>query len=117
MLTQKLGILSSSEHNQKRILFEKLEQSIREKREDWCKIRKKNVKDLIIEKYVVTMKIENDLSYVQARKLAAIIFLSLQFKTITNKDINYEDGEINSINGISFKNGKIVLNKTILNFS
>jgi hypothetical protein len=97
------------------LLFEKLEQNIREKREDWCKIRRKNIKDLIIEKYVVNMMIKNNLKYYQARKLAAVIFVAMQFKTITNSDINYNEGEILSINGISFKEGKIILNKNILN--
>jgi len=116
LLTKKLGILSASEHNQKKIFFEKLKQSTREKREEWNQIRKKNLKDLIIEKYVVSMKVQNKLSFMQARKLKAIIFLAFQFKTITSKDINYEEGEIKSIDGISFREGKIILSKTVLNF-
>ncbi len=114
LFTQKLGIFSASEHNRQKLIFEQMEQSIRERREDWSKIRKKNVKDLIIESYVVDMKKQHNLSYVQARKLAAIIYLALQFKTVTNKDINYSAGEIVSIDGISFRDRQIVLNKGVL---
>lgn len=113
LLTEKLGILSANEQNQKRLLFEELEKNMREKSEEWCKIRKKNIKDLIMEKYVVSMKQKYNLSLVQARKLMSVIYLAMQFKTITPKDIEYVDGEILSINGISFREGKIVLNKTI----
>lgn len=113
LLTDKLGILSANEQNQKRLLFEELEKSMRDKNEEWGKIRKKKIKDLIIEKYVVAMKREYKLSFTQARKLLAYIYLGTQFKTITPKDVDYADGKIVSINGISFREGKIVLNKSV----
>ena len=115
LLTDKLGILSANEQNQKRLLFEELEKSMRDKNEEWGKIRKKKIKDLIIEKYVVSMKNEYCLSFVQARKLLAYIYLGAQFKTITPKDVEYVEGEIVSINGISFREGKIILAKAVSN--
>jgi hypothetical protein len=113
LLAEKLGILSTSEQNQKRLLFEELEKNIRENSEEWGKIRKKNIKDLILEKYVVNMKQKYNLSIIQARKLMAVIYLATQFKKLTSKDIEYSNGEIISINGITFREGKIVLNKNI----
>ena len=117
ILTEKLGILSVNEHNQKRLLFEEIETGMRETSEEWSKIRRKNIKDIIIEIYVVTMKRTYNLSIIQARKLKSAIHLALQFKTITPADVEYVDGEIISIDGISFRQGKIVLNKTVTNFS
>jgi hypothetical protein len=113
LLTKKLGILSLREKAKKRIDFHKIEEQIRESRKNWNSIKKKNVKDLLIEKYVISMKNKHKLSIKQTRYLLSIIFISMVFKVITSKDINYSDGKINSIAGIDFEKKKVILERNV----
>ena len=53
------------------------------------------------------------LSFKQAQELLSHIFIGLVFKVISVKDIKYKDGVITSIDGISFENKKINIEKNI----
>ena len=102
LLGEKLGILSYKEKLQKRVDFYQTESRIKKTREEWCNIKKKNIKDLLIEKYVIDMKKKYNLSIKQAKFLLSIIFISMVFKVITSKDIVYSDGRIQNIESINF---------------
>lgn len=116
LLVKKLGLLSHKDKIKKKIDFTLLEDEIKENRKSWSNIRKKNIKDLLIENYVINMKNKFTLSIKQARNLLSIIFIGMVFKVISVKDIVYEDGEIKNINGISFKQNEIILEKDIYTF-
>ena len=57
------------------------------------------------------MKKKYNLSFVKSKKLLSIIYMGIIFKCINNADINYSNGLIHSINGISFEENKIIINK------
>ena len=116
LLSKKLGLLSHKDKIKKKINFNALENEIKENRKSWSNIRKKNIKDLLIENYVIDMKKKYLLTIKQARHLLSIIFIGMVFKVISIKDIIYEDGVIKSINGISFKKKEIIIEKDIYNF-
>lgn len=116
LLVKKLGLLSHKDKIKKKIDFTLLEDEIKENRKSWSNIRKKNIKDLLIENYVIDMKNKFSLTVKQARNLLSLIFIGMVFKVITVKDIIYEDGIIKNINGISFKNKEIILEKDIYVF-
>ena len=111
LFINKLGILSQKEKLKKRIDFNKIEQDLKESRKNWINIRKKNIKDLLIEKYVIDMKKLYNLSITQTKYLLNIIVNSIVFKTINSKDIEYYDNKIHNIKGITFSNNKIILLK------
>jgi hypothetical protein len=113
LLTKKLGILSNIEKDKKRKKFNEIEEEIGETKKTWCDIKKKNIKDMIIEKYTIDMKKKHKLSDNNTKKLLSIIIIALLFKTITSKDIVYKEGKILEIKGINFKNDNIILNKKI----
>jgi hypothetical protein len=113
LLTQKLGILSLKEKTQKKIDFHEIEKNIKQSRQDWSSIRKKNIKDYMYEQYVIDMKHKYSLSLKQCKFLLAIIMISITFKTITSKDIIYKDDKIQQITSIDFAKGKIILNKPL----
>jgi len=116
LLTKKLGILSYKEKINKRAEFHKTEERIRDSRQSWSHIKKKNVKDLLIERYVIDMKKKHSLSIKQSKFLLSIIFISIVFKVISNKDIEYHDGKIHNIIGIEFsEDGEIQIKKNIYN--
>ena len=57
LLTIKLGLLSPQDRVKQKHEFEELENSIRYLRNSWSSIRKKNTKELLVELFVIKMKI------------------------------------------------------------
>lgn len=113
LLTEKLGILSHKEKAQKRLDFHELEKNIKQSRQEWASIRRKNVKDIMYEKYVIDMKHKYSLTTKQCKYLLAIILLSIMFKTITSKDIIYKDDKIQNIVGLEFAKGRVILKRPL----
>lgn len=115
LLTEKLGIYSQKQKEQKKIDFHEVEKNIRNSRQDWNNIRRKNVKDAMYEKYVINMKNKYNLSIKQCKYLLSMLTLSLIFKTITSKDITFKDNNIENIEGINFKEGNVEFTRSIKN--
>lgn len=113
LLTEKLGILSQKEKAQKRVEFFEMEKNIKKTQKDWTSIRRKNVKDTLYEKYVIEMKKKHGLSQKECKYLLSVITLAITFRTITSKDIIFENDQIQSINGIDFEDGKIILSRPL----
>jgi hypothetical protein len=110
LLQTKLNIHSSSEliNKQKYISNRLGEQPIL----TWNEIRKKNIKDILIENYVIEMSNKYKLTPVQSRKLLSLITIGLQFKFLTPKDIHF-DTKIQTINGIEYRDGEFYFNHLI----
>jgi hypothetical protein len=113
LLTEKLGILSQKEKMQKKILFEEIEKNIKESRTTWLSIRKKNIKDILYERYILEMKKAYNLSNKDCRYLSSLINISMTFKTLSPKDIIYENDKITKIEGIDFEKEKIIFNRPL----
>ena len=113
LLNERLGLLSTSERAAKMAEFHRIAESLQEKNMEWSKIKKKNTKDQLIEIFVASMKDEHSLSLKRARQLLAVIFIAMMFKVISAKDINYSDGKIHSIEGITFAKGDFSMDKNI----
>ena len=121
LLTKRLGLLSYREKVKKKKIFTDLEDSIKDTRKKWVDIKKKNMKELLIELYVTRMKNKHQLSIKQAKYLISIILLAMVFKVITSANINYSDGRIVSIDGIDFSKKQVIIKKNLysleVNFS
>lgn len=115
ILTKKLGLLSQRERIKKRKAFTDIEETIKESRKNWFDIKKKNIKELLIELYVTQMKIKHSLTIKQTKYLFSIIMIALTFKVITCDDIVYDNGNITSIDGIEFSKKQIIIGKKIYN--
>ncbi len=107
MLVTELGLLSQREKVKRKLEFQDLEDQLQESCQDWAKLRKKNVKKALIERFVIRMKEKNNLTMQQARRLLSAITLAISFKVITPKDIDYRDNMIHSINGVNVQNGGV----------
>jgi hypothetical protein len=68
----------------------------------WGDIKRKNIKDTLIENFVLDQKNKYALTYSQTRDLLNIINIGLIFKYITYKDIIIVDGKITEISCIVF---------------
>jgi hypothetical protein len=115
LLMNKLGLLSQQERLDKRKAFSEYENTIKDSRQTWANIKKKNTKELLIELYVVRMKGKHSLSLKQSRHLLSIITVALCFKVLTGDDICYKDGQIMSIDGVDFLNKQVVIRRDLYN--
>lgn len=81
--------------------------------DDWGSIKKKNLKEVMIERFVIDMKKTYNLTSKQSKNLVSIIFLGFVFKVFISSDVKVSEGKIESINGLEFSEGKIILQKNI----
>lgn len=116
LLTTKLGILSQKEKLQKNILFHNMEKSIKENRQEWTTIRKKTIRNILYERYVIDMKNKHNLSIHQCRYLLSVLIIATMFKNISSKDINFVDDRIQNIDGITFTDNDIHISDNIISF-
>ena len=113
LLVKKLGLLSIRDKLNKKIDFNNIEEELKHARKNWNNIRKKNIKDMLIENFAIKMKNKHSLNLKQSRKLISSIFIGMIFKVISSKDINYENGEILSIDGFSFNENEVIIERDI----
>ena len=73
---------------------------------EWENIKKKSLKDILFQNYLIHIKETYELRDVQIKKLYNLINLGLMLKSIKNSDIIYENGKIKDIKGIVFTKGK-----------
>lgn len=107
LFKEKLNIMSK---NDRKILideFEEVEKNLKSiKNTDWSEIKKKSLKDILFQNYLINIKKTYELSDNQLKKLYNSINLGVMLKSIKNSDIIYENGEIKEIRGISLSKGK-----------
>lgn len=109
----KLKLKSKLDHfNDKRIFLSVLSQ---QSCNEWVQIKKKNIKDILIEMYVIDMKNKHHLSATQTKQLFSIIMLGFNFKLLTNKDIIYNTSitRIENIEGIVITHKRIFLDREL----
>jgi hypothetical protein len=107
LLKERLNIMSK---NDRKILineFEEVEKKLKStKNIDWNDIKKKSLKDILFQNYLIDVKRNYELRDIQIKRLYNSINLGLMLKSIKNHDIIYENGKISEINGITFSKGK-----------
>ena len=108
----KLGLVSRDEIISKQKIINNMSDDINNYT-DWSEIKKKNIKEVMIENFAISMKSKYSLSLPQTRYLVSIIFLAFIFKVLGPTDISIHNGGIQTIEGIEFETGKIILNKDI----
>jgi len=107
LFKDKLNIMS---RNDRKILideFEEVEKNLKSiKNTDWVDIKKKSLKDILLQNFLIKAKKTYELSDYQLKKIYNSINLGLMLKSIKNTDIVYDNGEIKEIKGIVFLKGK-----------
>ena len=84
--------------------------------ENWSDIKKKSIKQSLIEKYIISKKKEFNLDYILAHKILNKLLLGLLLKTITSKHIVYKDNNITDITCLNFFENGCTLNHNIYNY-
>lgn len=68
----------------------------------WQRIKRKKIKDPIIRKYILDLKVKYDLTVKETNEVSQIIKLGFLFNWIDNNDVVYEDQEIKDITILHF---------------
>jgi hypothetical protein len=84
------------------------------KKEEWGNVKKKMIRDTLLEQYVLENSQKYNLGAGLAKKVLSMIIVGLMFKTITAKDIVYQNGFIKNIQGFEFEAENIRVSKNIL---
>lgn len=107
LLKEKLNIMSKNER--KAIIEEmvEVEESLSHmRRTEWSDIKKKSLKDILFQNFLIRMKYQWELKDSQVKKLYNTLNLALMLKSVKNTDIVYENGEIQEIRGFHFSKGR-----------
>jgi|UniRef100_A0A6C0D1L0 hypothetical protein len=115
LLCNKLGLLSKKQKIMKKLELTNMEENLKDCMQSWNNIKIKNIKDLLIQKYVISMREKYGLTMKQAKYLHSTIFTAMVFKVITNKDIKFKDGIITNIDGIDFVKRQIIVKRDLYN--
>lgn len=108
ILSTKLNILSQQDHFRFRDECQVHTKNYMEGIHSWNDIRKKNLKDVLLEKYSLTQKAKYDYTNRLTHTLFAVIFIGLQFKTILHRQIEYHHHTVQKIHGITCEPRRIV---------
>lgn len=92
--------------NERNLLF--LENSITK-----VSIKKKMVKDILLERFILSIKKTYNLTLKQAKHILLYLSFALLFKIITSNDILYTDDDIESITYLTMSTNSVVLNKEL----
>ena len=81
--------------------------------ESWNVIRKKIIKESLMEQYVLESKNKYSLHPLQVKRLFSLIIIGFLFKTIHSKDVSYGDGYIQAIEGFELDHQLVTCHKNI----
>lgn len=111
LLKFRVGILSEKE---KLIQREKaFRNRLAVKKDEWTNVKKKMIRDTLLEHFVLQKSIQYGLSVNVAKKVLSLLIIGLMFKTLNSKDIYYHDGFVQDINGFQFHDKKVLVTKNI----
>lgn len=110
LLDKKLGLLSDMDVRLRRECFYKISTDIGEKYDSWASIKQKNIRDLLIEEYVINNLKKYRIDMKKTKYLMSTLAILMSNKKINSSDIQYNQGTITSINGIEFEQGRILVN-------
>jgi hypothetical protein len=74
---------------------------------DWASIKKKNIRETILEHFAIEMKNKYSLSITQTKYLINVIFIALIFRVLLSSDIHIQNGTIKDIKGITFAENNV----------
>ncbi len=103
------GLKSKGDMTKKKEIFEEFQKVNSTRRSDdlWNKIKRKSLKDNLIQDYVLDSQKEYNLSENDTRKLYFFVSVGSVFKLFNSNDIYLKGGYIKSIDGIELSQGTL----------
>lgn len=113
LFTRVYGLKSKSDMTKKKELFDQFTQtnSTRRSEDTWNRIKKKSLKENLIQDYVIECEKIYDLPKDQTQKLYFYISVGLVFKVFTAADIHMKGGAISSVDGIDLEDGNVYITR------
>jgi hypothetical protein len=107
LLSGLYGLKSKGDLLRRRELFEEFQKinSTRRSEDLWSKIKRKSLKDNLIQDYVLEMKKKYKLGPEQTKKLFFFVSVGCAFKLFSGNEIVLKGGYIKSIEGIDLSDG------------
>jgi hypothetical protein len=79
----------------------------------WNQVKRKVIRDTLLERYVLDRTKSFKLSIHVDKRLLSALIISLMFKTISSKNIEYRDGYIHHIDGFCYEPKRVLITKNI----
>ena len=118
LLRERAGILSEKEKvtERARLCRQRTTTSTTgsKNKEEWSQVKKKMIRDTLLEQYVLDNSLKYQIASVMAKRVLSLLIVGLMFKTITAKDIFYQNGFIKKIEGFEFEPHKAVVCRNVL---
>lgn len=113
----KFGLMSKSDKLEKVRLLNKYQENLSTNLDsDWSNIKKKNIKKILLEKFIIDKCKIYSLSKLQCKQLYNNVMLGIFFKTINKNHIIYKDRKIIDISCLLFSKNKYTFTTNIYNF-
>ena len=114
LLKNKANILSDKDKLSEREKTNRSRLNDLDKKEDgWQSVKKKMIRDTLVEQYVLNNTHLFHLTLNVAKQLLSFIIIGLMFKTIISNDIHYDNGYIKAINGFHYSPSLVLVTKKI----
>jgi hypothetical protein len=113
IFTTIFGIKSNGDLTKKKDIFDEFNRvnSASNSEDVWSKIKKKTIKNNLIQDFVISSKNKYNLSVTDTQRLYFYICVGNMFKIFTNDDIHLEHGSITKIDGVEFDEGVLQINR------
>jgi hypothetical protein len=104
VLTTNLNLMSKGDKVLKINNFNRLRQKeIKEFRnQQWQDIRRKSIRDILLEMFVVKLSKKHSLSFTSTQRLISSLVIAFMFKRISNENVKVDNFEIVDIKGLTF---------------
>lgn len=110
-----MDLRSEGDASKKKVQVEEIKNNLRKAYSGtWKQIKLKNAKLFFLLDFVVRMSKENKLIKAKSKRLMSDIRLGLLFGSITSDDIEYADGRVDAINGLSFSEGSYMFDQPVI---
>lgn len=117
VLTNTFGLLSKEDKlKNNKIFIRKQQELVNTLNNEWSNIKKKNIKLILLEKYIISKSNSFNLTLQQSKDLYNKILLGLLLKTIHNNQIIYENKIIKDITCVSFKDKEFIFNTDVYKY-
>jgi len=110
---EKMNVLSTAERRDRLSKFNDIQSALTKRRIKWSDIRKKSIKDGILERWVLEQTRPFKFSRQHTMRILSTIKMYINFRLIKSEDINYVNSTITGINGVSFTKDGLVTEKDL----
>jgi hypothetical protein len=115
LLDHTFGLKSKSDLTKKKEMFDEYrkDNSACTNGDMWSKIKRKSLKENLIQDFVVRKQREYDIPLPEGKKLYYFISVGLVFKVFKPTDIVMKNNRIESVTGVEFTNKKVLISRDL----